>query len=370
MAKAAFGSPELQQILIIDWETATLEKLRIIQWTTGKVGRLSLRAILDDPRLELAGVYAHSTDKAGQDAGKLCGRPECGIRATQDIDALLALKADMVIYTPFMADLPHVVRLLESGLDVISTNLFLNVGGIQGEVAEQLDAACRRGNSSLYVSGINPGWVNSIMAAMTAVCRKVDSVSIVESADCSVYESVETWTTMGMGLPEVTPKVIESARAWLILFRDAVLRVADALEYRLDDVEFFIEYATAAQKVDLGWFCMEKDTNAAVRGGWNGTIDGRTVVQIKIVWYLTRHLNEGWEIDNDQYHLVVKGEPNVDARIRFTPPAHWGNHEWDTMTALPAVNAVFDVNAARPGILGLRDVGLPYAPAGIWQQRQ
>ncbi len=347
-----------------------MEKLRVIQWTTGKVGKLSLRAIFDDPRLELAGVYAYSGDKRGVDAGKLCGRPQCGITATDDIDALISLKADTVIYTPFMADLSHVTKLLESGLDVISTNLFLNVGGIQGDVKEQLEAACRRGASSLYISGINPGWVNSIVAALTAVCRKVDSVSIVESADCSVYESVETWTAMGMSLPAVTPEVIEAARSWLILFRDAVLRVADALEYRLDDVEFFIDYATASQKVDLGWFCMEKDTNAAVRAGWNGKVDGRTVVQIKVVWYLTRLLNEGWEIDNDQYHLAVKGEPNVDARIRFTPPEHWGNHEWDTMTALPAVNAVFDVKAARSGVLGLRDVGLPYAPAGIWQQRR
>jgi hypothetical protein len=172
---------------------------------------------------------------------------------------------------------------------------------------------------------------------------------------------------MGMGMPEATPEVIESARNWLILFRDAVERVADALAYKLDDVEFFIEYATAAERIDLGWFCMEKGTNAAVRAGWNGKVNGSTVVQIKIIWYLTKLLNEGWKIDDDQYHLVVKGEPDVSTRIRITPAAHWGNHEWDTMTALPVVNAIFDVKAARPGILGLRDVGLPHAPAGIWR---
>ena len=48
------------------------KKLRVIQWTTGKVGKLSLRGILDDPRLELVGVYAYSADKAGSDAGALC----------------------------------------------------------------------------------------------------------------------------------------------------------------------------------------------------------------------------------------------------------------------------------------------------------
>lgn len=345
-----------------------MKKLRVIQWNTGKVGKLSLRAILDDPRLDLAGVFAHSPDKVGKDAGQLCGRPDVGVVASDDIDALIALNADAVLYTPFNADLSHAIRLLENGMDVISTNLFLNVGGVQGDVKDQLDAACQRGNSSIYITGINPGWINAITAAMTAVCRNVESIDLVESADCSVYESVETWSFLGMGeAGGSTPELIERARSWLILFRDAVQRIGDALEYEFDDIEFFCEYATAAEKVDLGWFCMEKGTNAALRGGWNGKIGGKTVVKLTVVWYLTKNLAEGWDIDEDQYHLAIKGEPNVDTRIRFTPPEGWANHDWDTMTALPAVSAIFDIKSARPGVLGLRDVGLPYAPAGVWR---
>jgi hypothetical protein len=343
-----------------------MDKLRVIQWTTGKVGKLSMRAILDDPSLELAGVYAHSPDKVGVDAGDLCGRPATGVVATDDIDALVALKADTVLYTPFMADLGHAIRLLETGHDVISTNLFLNVGGIEGEVRDQLEAAGRRGNASLYISGVNPGWINSVATAITAVCRDVQSVSIVESANCASYESPETWTTMGMGMRAATPEVVASARNWLVIFRDAVVRVADGLDLRLDDLEFDIEFATAARRIDLGWFCMEKDTHAAVRAYWNGKVGGRTVVQSRITWYLTKDLNEAWEIDDDHYHVVVEGEPGVDMRLRFKPPTHWGNHEWDTMTALPAVNAVHQVRAARAGVIGVRDAGLPYAPVGRW----
>jgi len=343
--------------------------LRVIQWTTGKVGKLSLRAVLDDPRLELVGVYAHSPGKAGVDAGTLCGRPRHGVEATNNIDALIALGADSVLYTPFEANLEHVIRLLESGLDVISTNLFLNVGGIKDEVKTKLEAACQRGRSSLYITGINPGWINSVVTAMTAVCRKIDYVGFVESADCSVYESVETWSFLGMGESGgTTPELIQRARNWLILFRDAVLRIGDALEYNFSEIEFSCEYATAAEKIDLGWFCMEKGTNAALRGGWSGKINGITVINLTVVWYLTKKLAEGWNLDADQYHVDIKGEPNIDMRIRFTRPEHWGNHDWDTMTALPAVNALLDIKAARPGILGLRDVGLPYAPAGVWQK--
>ncbi|XVQ06686.1 NAD(P)H-dependent amine dehydrogenase family protein [Spirillospora sp. CA-255316] len=345
-------------------------RLRVIQWTTGKVGKLSLRAVLDDPRLDLVGVYAWSPDKVGVDAGALCGRPPCGVTATDDVEALVALGADTVIYTPFMADLDHVLRLLESGADVVSTNLFFDVGGIEGETKERLEAACARGNSSLYITGVSPGWINTMVVAMTGVCRDVQKISILEAADCSVYESAETWLAMGISLSETTPKVVETARLWMKPAYEAVQRMALALEYTLDDVEFFLDYATASQTVDLGYMRIEKGTNAAVRVGWEGRIGGRTVIEMKFAWYLTKHLNESWEFTDDHYHVVIDGEPGIDTRMRFVPPESWGNHEWDTMTALPAVNAVFNVKAARPGVLELADVGLPCAPAGRWLAAQ
>ncbi|MGW4370061.1 NAD(P)H-dependent amine dehydrogenase family protein [Nocardia takedensis] len=345
-----------------------MSTLRVIQWTTGKVGKLSLRGILDDPRLELVGVYAYSPEKAGVDAGALCGRPDVGVLATTDIDALLALDADVVLYTPFMADLDHATRLLDSGLNLLSTNLFLNVGGIRGEAEQKLAAACERGNSSLFITGINPGWINSMVTAMTAVCRAVDSVTISESADVSVYESAETWQALGFSFPEATPDKIEMSKLWLSTFRDSNQRMATALGHDLDDIEFFIEHATAASEVDLGWLRLDKNTIAAIRAGWKGKVAGRTVVRTNVTWYLTKELNEDWTFDDDHYHVVIAGEPEVHTRIRFVPPDHWGNHEWDTMTAMPAVNAAFEVVAAPPGISTLRDIGLVCAPAGIWSR--
>ena len=101
-------------------------------------------------------------------------------------------------------------------------------------------------------------------------------------------------------------------------------------------------------------------------GGWEGKVGGKTRVRLTVVWYLTKKLAEGWDIDPDQYHFTVEGDPSIDVRMRITPPAHWKNHDWDTTTALPAVSAIPDIKAARAGILGLVDVGLPRAPAGLW----
>ena len=91
--------------------------LRVIQWTTGNIGRRSLHAIIGRDDMELVGVYAHGAEKVGQDAAELCGWPEpTGVLATDDIGALLALGADACCYNPLWPSIDELVALLESCL--------------------------------------------------------------------------------------------------------------------------------------------------------------------------------------------------------------------------------------------------------------
>lgn len=348
-----------------------MQRLRVIQWTTGKVGKYSLRAILDDPRLELVGLYAYSADKVGRDAGELCDRPNCGVKATADINALIALGADSVVYTPLHPNVAELTRLLESGADVVSTALFGREGALEGATKQQLEAACARGGSSIYITGVNPGWVNSVAVALTGVCRRVDRVTISESADCSHYASLETWLAHGISTPASTAATVENTRQSLLPFADTIRRMAEALEIKLDEVKFQAEHATASRAIDLGWLRIEKDTIAAVRATWSGVAAGKTVLATNTTWFMTRELNADWHLgderDHDHYHIRVDGDPGVETRVRFVPPASWVGPDWSTITALPAVSIVPAVYAARPGFLSLRDIGLPYAPAGLWR---
>ena len=58
--------------------------LRVIQWATGSMGQHAIRAIAEDPGLELAGVWVHSESKEGPDAGELSGIDPLGVAATRD----------------------------------------------------------------------------------------------------------------------------------------------------------------------------------------------------------------------------------------------------------------------------------------------
>src|SRR5215469_15908780 len=86
---------------------------RVIQWATGNVGRAAAEGIVAHPDLELVGAWVHSPDKAGRDAAQLADI------APGDEERLLALDADCVLYSPLLPDTAQVIRILESGKNVV-----------------------------------------------------------------------------------------------------------------------------------------------------------------------------------------------------------------------------------------------------------
>ena len=59
------------------------DRIRVVQWTSGRVARECVRAIHAHPDLELVGLYAYSAQKAGRDIGELVGMDPTGLTATQ-----------------------------------------------------------------------------------------------------------------------------------------------------------------------------------------------------------------------------------------------------------------------------------------------
>ena len=72
--------------------------LRVIQWATGRTGSRAMRAIIDHPQMQLVGLWVHSKDKIGMDAGDLCDRPKTRVLATNSLDEIISLNADCVLY--------------------------------------------------------------------------------------------------------------------------------------------------------------------------------------------------------------------------------------------------------------------------------
>ena len=85
-------------------------RYRVAQWGTGHSGMAALRALIGHPQFDLVGVYVYSDQKAGRDAGALCGTSPAGVVATRKIEDILAAKPDCVVYMPATYDLDDVCR--------------------------------------------------------------------------------------------------------------------------------------------------------------------------------------------------------------------------------------------------------------------
>src|SRR6056297_993484 len=227
--------------------------LRVVQWNTGIVGSAGVRAITAHPALELVGCHAFSPDKQGQDVGTLCGLAPLGIEATSDVDALLALAPDCILYTPQFPDVDLMVRMLEAGINVVSTSYFITGRSFGGADAERLDEAGRRSGASLYGTGINPGFANIFALLSSGVCQRVDRISVLESVDSTNYGSAETWRACGLGRLVDDPEIAAMARATTSVFQDAVEMMASALGSELDEIRYDVEFAAATETVELGY---------------------------------------------------------------------------------------------------------------------
>ena len=177
-------------------------RYRVVQWATGNIGSHSLRAVIAHPNLDLVGLYVYSEDKAGRDAGELCGVAATGVLATRDIGEILALQPDCVVYMADRMDVDVLCQLLESGVNVVSTRSeFHNPDSLDPETRRRIEAACAQGGSSLHSTGSSPGFITEALPlVLTSLQRRLDHLLIEEFADMSSRNSPELiFDLMGFG---------------------------------------------------------------------------------------------------------------------------------------------------------------------------
>ena len=343
--------------------------LRVVQWTTGNVGKQSVAAIARNPGLELVGCYAWSPEKVGRDVGELCGLAPLGVRATGDVDALLALRPDCVLYNPMWPSIDELVRILGAGVNVVTTAAFIN-GRRLGPERERLVDACARGGASLFGTGISPGWAELLGIVLAGISNRIDKITISEAAHTALYDSPDTERPAGFGRPIDDPDLQKLTAEGTAVFGEAVAMLADALGVELDEIVCTAEHARTTADLDLGSWQIAAGCVAGVAASWQGRVGGRTIVELNVRWKKAPVLEPDWSIE-DGYVIEVQGLPTVRSTLQFLPPPDFAARSLadfmvlgHIMTAMPAVNAIPRVVAAPPGIVSYPELPLPL-PRGL-----
>ncbi len=349
---------------------------RVIQWATGSVGREAMRGILNHPALDLAGVYVHSAEKAGRDAGDLCGAPATGVLATNDVAAVLATEADCVVYAPRTAALEEVCALLRSGKNVVCTPFLFHRRPQDPLESEQIEDACREGGCSLHGTGIHPGFAGMIQPLVLAgMSRRIDHIRIEERADWSFYDSPRiTFDCMRFGHApeEATLEANDFARFNAELFEQQIWMLSDALGAEIDDVRIEQALTLAPESRDVRAGRLEAGTVSGQRYTWRGVRGDRVRIEIEAFWTLGGFYPASWPVPRDGWTVSVEGDPSF--QTHYMSLASLGAREAtlddhvqaaSVATAMQAVNSIPALCAAEPGWRSSIDLGFVASPAAF-----
>jgi hypothetical protein len=340
--------------------------LRVIAWSTGHVGVHALRCIVRHPDLELVGLWVHSADKAGRDAGELCGLAPTGVVATNDIDALLALGADCVVYTA-TADLrpweavDDIARILASGTNVVSSSMvqLLHPKSADKAMVERLTAACAEGGTSCFFSGIDPGFANDLIPiAVTSACERVDSVRVLEILNYDTYDQPEVlFGTMGFAQPLDHVPLLLFPGALSYAWGGAIGQIAESLGVEVDEIRETHEKATLDHDVHLAVGDVPAGTMAGLRFEVQGIVGGRPAIVIEHVTRLDDSVAPEWPHGNG-YRIEVTGSPSFTVELEMRGDDGDHNTGGLVATAMRIINAIPSVCAANPGMLSTLDLPL------------
>jgi hypothetical protein len=308
----------------------------------------------------------HSRSKAGRDAGELAGTRNLGVAATNDKDALLALDADCVLYSPLMADAAEIERLLRSGKNVVTP-----LGWFfpwRGDDFAALEVACHAAQVTLHGTGIHPGGITERFPLMiSALSGSVTYVRAEEFSDIRTYAAIEV--VRDIMLFGKTPE--EAAQSPMVGFLasgffQSIDMVAAALGVTLDpEKKTRHEVAVATRPIDSPIGPIAPGRVAAQRFTWEGTVRGSVFMTARTNWFMGQeNLDPAWSFgpEGERFEVEVQGDPPLRVSFHGLHPASIAEglerNRGIVATAMHCVNAIPYVCQAAPGIKTYLDLPL------------
>ena len=354
-------------------------KYQIIQWGTGYTGVYALQHVLNSPDLDLVGLKCFTESKEGVDAGEIAGTGEVtGIQATLDTDTLLALDADCVIYmprdalvdpsvegSPSRAWLPDLLALLKSGKNVVSSiatcahwKHFEHGAAFHDEINE----ACKEGNSSVFFTGFDPGFTSDALAvSLTSVLRDVTEVRTWEILDYADYTVESTMRQLGFGVEPNEEMAIAAERTTKMAWGGAVHLLAESMGVEIDRIEVEMEgYPAPKTYTTPGGITIEEGTVAAFMFAVNGYVDGTKRFSINHVTRMGQDMAPDWpNLGKDGgYRVEIDAYPPFCGDFPMGQPGGTGSSFDDALvtTAARCVNSIDAVVQSEPGYRTILDL--------------
>ena len=301
---------------------------RVVVWGTGFVGKMVICEIVRHPGFELVGVGVHQAEKAGRDAGELCGIGPIGVIATSDVDELVALAPDALAhYGPTAAHADDNIRVigtfLRAGIDVVSTAMTPWVWpGSDYNPPTWIDPithACEIGGASCFTTGIDPGFANDLFPmTLMGLCSEVRSVCARELLDYTNYMG-DYENEMGIGFSPEHRCLLETPEILIVAWGATVPMMAQAVGVKLDEITTTWQKWVTDAPIETAKGTVAAGTVAAVRFTINGIVGGEPRISLEHVNRVGERSAPDWPRGNqdDVYQVVIEGNPSITQETAF-----------------------------------------------------
>jgi 2,4-diaminopentanoate dehydrogenase len=342
---------------------------RVVVWSSGGVGSIAIDAVHRRPDLELVGLWVHSRDKVGRDAGELAGGDPIGISATDDADALIALRPDCVVYAASgperdAAAVPDYLRLLGAGINVVSTtstSLIYPPAYYSPDWRNQLEVTARSGSASFYGSGIFPGFGSDQLALLLATqSKKIRCIKATEIALNDHYPVADVMMNgMGFGHPLDFEPLMKTPGFIQMAWAAPIHLIAEGLGVEVEEIRGSLDRRLTDRDIEVAFGTVKAGTCGAVLTRAAGVVNGREAIVIEHIIRMARDVAPDWlasEFDAT-YRVDIDGEPDIHCAMTMgAAEGHAAGHAAMAATAMRVVNAIPYVVAARPGLLSSLDI--------------
>ncbi|MDC8971804.1 diacylglycerol kinase [Mycobacterium marinum] len=345
--------------------------IRVAHVGTGNVGRLALSELVTNPAFELTAVCVSTPEKVGRDAGDLAGVGiETGIAAVNDLDAVLATAPECVVYcamgdTRLPDAMADVMRILAVGSNVVGSSpglLQYPWGVIPDKYIARVQRAAEQGNSSIFITGVDPGFINDLLPfALAGTCQRIEQVRCMEIHDYASYDGAEVMHYMGFGrsLDEV-PMLLQPGVLG-IAWGTAIRQLAAGLGIEVDEITESYQREPAPEDFEIAVGPVAKGTQAVLQFEIRGMVDGQAAIVIEHITRLRPDLRPDWPqpaSGGGSYRIEITGEPSY--AVDIVPSSRNGDHNHAAIVGAAGriVNAIPAVLTATPGIRTTLDLPL------------
>lgn len=327
-----------------------MQKIKVIIYGCGVMGRKVAELLLDKESFAIVGVVDINPDLVGKDLGEIIDSPRrIGIPIEDDADVLFKrVDADAVVLTTtshLKSVYPQVAQCIKAGLDVISTCEELSYPWKRSpELAEEIDKMAKDAGVTVVGTGINPGYLmDSYPLVLTAPLYKVDSIKVTRMMN-SGKRRIPFQTKVGTSMTpdEFRQKIEDGTITGHVGLLESINMIADGLGWKLDNaVELPPESVITEKPQETGLGVVEPGNVIGLKSIAHAEMGGKKVISLEFFAYA------GVEEEYDE--VIIEGIPRLHERII-------GGVHGDVGTVAVTVNIIPKAIEASPGIKTMKDL--------------